>query len=156
MARVRFTELERIDYLTREVKRHYPSISVHFNHRKKRFQLIEETIKGSAPFFRRLWDYENIDGTKFPCLASRVVDWLHKANTQHWPLELRMAAFDKQDAEERASNKRAFDAMVADKIMEDYHYIAGIPTFFFGPDMPVGRATFTPAQQRMLKSAQIL
>jgi len=134
------------------VRRRYPMIrAIKWNPRKQVFEVFEEVSKDACRRLRRVLDYRNDDGTALPIIGDRVVDLLKRADTRLWPLEDRMALFDRQDRQEEESKTRALRDHVSTVIMEDYHYIAGIPTFFFGDGMEVARATYRPGQAEMLK-----
>jgi hypothetical protein len=136
------------------IQRTYPMIkAVKWNGRKKCFEIFEEISKDARLQLRRVLDYQNPDGSPLPFIADRALDLLRRADTRLWPLEERMKLFDKEDEEDEKRRERRLKEEVGARIKEDYHYIAGIPTFFVGNNMPVARARYMPAQEKLLKAA---
>lgn len=133
------------------VQARYPNADIRWNPLRHEFE-IGEWVSGATRQWRRVFGYRNDDNTRAPLIADRIIKKLQLCDIRLWPLKDRMALYDKQDEEEEESAMRAIRRHVEDHIVEDYHYIAGIPTFFFGGDMQVGRATFRPSQQRALSA----
>ena len=134
------------------VRRTYPVIkAITWNKKRECFDIFEEVSLRACLRLRRVLSYYNEDGTALPIIADHAVRLLKRADTRLWPLEERMAIFDKEDkAAEEAQAQRVRDR-VHTAITEDYHYIAGIPTFFMGEHMEVRRATYRPGQEAILR-----
>lgn len=115
------------------IKRRYPNIRIDFDNRRKRFVVLETYNKGAVSETRRLWDYENPDGSVGPVSLHVIMEWLSLADTRNWPLEERMKLYDKEREKEKERAAKEFSETVRTNIVEDYSYIANIPTFFMNP-----------------------
>ncbi|MDD2998940.1 MAG: hypothetical protein PHV05_07735 [Candidatus Riflebacteria bacterium] len=134
------------------IQRIYPMIkAVKWNSKKCCFEIFEEISQNAMATLRRITDYQNYDGTPLPFIADTALDLLRRTDTRLWPLEDRMKLFDKEDEDFEKHQEKELKDYVGAVIHEDYNYIAGIPTFFMGPDMQVGRARYRPEQERILK-----
>lgn len=135
------------------IRRVYPMIAdVKWNPRKACFEMFEEVYQDTCRRLRRIMDYRNPDGSALPFIGDRALDQLRRADTRLWPLAERMKLYDKEEEEEDARIERQIRDEVGTRIKEDYRYIAGIPTFFFGPDMKVARGGYLPTQEKILKA----
>lgn len=135
------------------IQRVYPMIkSIKWNNKKECFEIFEEVSKDACPFLNRVLDYSNPDGTPVPFIADRALDMLRRADTRLWPLAERMKLFDKEDEDAEKKMEENLREEVGARIKEDYNYIAGIPTFFMGSGMEVGRARYLPMQEKLLKA----
>ena len=115
------------------IKRYYPMCEVRLNHRTGRYEVHEEIFKETIRTSRRLWEYENEDGTHRPCIADKVIAWLKRADTRNWPMQDRIKVWDKEDAEELERAEKKDSDLLQAMIIEDYDHIAGIKTFFQNP-----------------------
>jgi hypothetical protein len=120
------------------------------------FEIFEEISQDACLRLNRVLDYFNPDDSPVPFIADRALDLLRRADTRLWPLEDRMKLFDKEDEEDEKRLERELKEEVGTRIKEDYTYIAGIPTFFMGSGMKVGRARYMPGQEKMLKAAGVI
>ncbi len=134
------------------IQRVYPMIkAVKWNNKKECFEIFEEISKDACLTLRRILDYQNPDGTPLPFVADIALDLLRRADTRLWPLADRMALFDKEEEDFEKQQEKELRENIGTAIREDYRYIAGIPTFFFGSDMAIGRAKYRPGQANILK-----
>lgn len=143
-------ELAVPDSVRRAVRARYPRADIRWNPLRQEYEVGEVIPEGARSRWRRVFGYRNDDNSKAPLIADRVIKKLQLCDITLWPLADRMALYDKDDAKEEDAALQAVRRHVEDHIREDYHYIAGIPTFFFGPDMQVGKAGLRPSQQRAL------
>lgn len=136
------------------IQRVYPMIkAVKWNRQKNCFEIFEEVSQDACLRLNRVLDYFNEDNTPVPFVADRALHLLRRADTRLWPLEERMKLFDQEDEEDEKRLERQLKEEVGTRIKEDYNYIAGIPTFFMGSGMQVGRAKYMPGQEKILKAA---
>jgi hypothetical protein len=119
--------------IIRRVHNQYPTIVIRWSNRKNRFEILEKYNRGAITAERHLWDYENLDGSPVPLVGDRLMNWLHCADTRKWPLEERMKLYDKEWDEAKAAKEREFSEGLRSIIVDDYNYIADIPTFFMNP-----------------------
>ena len=139
------------------VRRSYPVIkAITWNSKRECFDIFEEVSLRACKRLRRVLSYFNEDGTALPIIGDHAVKLLKHADTRLWPLEERMALFDKEDAVAEEAQIQRLKDRVRTVITEDYHYIAGIPTFFMGDSMQVRRATYRPGQERILRNQGLL
>lgn len=115
------------------IKRHYPMCHVKFNEKTGKYEVFEEIFQETIKTYRKLWTYENDDGTPRPCVADKVVAWLKRADTRNWCMQDRIKAWDKEDADEEEARENQASEDLKNIIMEDYDHIAGIKTFFCNP-----------------------
>lgn len=83
------------------------------------------------------------------------LEWLIKADTRNWNGRIKIFSArlwtDITNARKRPG-KNLRDRIEA-AVLEDYNYIAGIPTFFMDPtSMPEARARHMPGQAEILKA----
>lgn len=122
-----------LDGINEIVKRYYPMCSVKQNQRNGEYEVYEEIYQDTIKTQRKLWTYENDDGTKRPCIADKVVNWLKRADTRNWCMQDRVKVWDKEDKEEEESREREASNLLQSIVIEDYDHIAGIKTFFCNP-----------------------
>jgi hypothetical protein len=130
--------------------------AIKWNARRHVFEVFEEVSQDACRRLRRVLDYRNEDGTALPIIADRAIQILQQADIRLWPLEDRMKLFDREDRDEEESRMRGLRDHVRSVITDDYTRIAGIPTFFFGANMPVGRAGYRPGQAEILKKQGLI
>ncbi len=139
------------------VRRRYPMIrAIKWNPRRDVFEIMEEASIDACRRLRRVCDYRNADGTALPIIADRALEILMRADTRLWPLADRMALFDREDKAEEETRLRGLRDHVNSVITDDYTRIAGIPTFFFGSNMPVAKAGYRPGQAEILKRQGVI
>lgn len=108
---------------------------------------------------RHLWTYRNPDGTAYPVVYDRAMEWLQKADTRNWNMQnkdLFRTIMDRERKEKEAAEKD-FRNKIEDRVLEDYNYIRGIKTFFMDPkSMPQRVSTYMPGQEEILRSQGVL
>jgi hypothetical protein len=115
-------------------------VTIRWSNEVGRFQIIEKYSSEAIVKERVLWDYANEDGSPAPLIGDRVINWLNQADTRKWPMHERLKALRQgRDAEAKAREDAAYNELET-RMLEDYNHIAGIPTFFFGKNMPMARA----------------
>jgi len=135
------------------IRRFYDNAYVVWNNRKSQYELWEKVDRGPRPGARKITTYRNHDGSMFPIIGDRCVEILQKCDVRLWPLEARMAMFDREDAEARESKEREMSERRKTIVMEDYNYLFGVPTFFMDPSsMPEARSKMRPSQERAYKA----
>lgn len=104
--------------------------------------------------WRRLWQYENPDGSLFPLHFDVLMAWLLRADTRnsYWQnhdlFQMIMAERKRRNDEKLKKMKDRIGAVISD----DYKYFNGIKTFFMDPSsMPVHTSTLRPSQEAELK-----
>jgi hypothetical protein len=142
--------------LEKQIQKRYPTIHLKWNDKRKLVELQEHHGGPIGNGWRFLWAYENPDGSRLPVIYDRVIEWLLKADTRNWHWQdkdlFREIMNGRAKAEEQ-SKKEMRDA-IEDRILEDYNYIAGIPTFFMDPtSMPEARAKYRPGQEEILRNS---
>jgi hypothetical protein len=83
-----------------------------------------------------------------------ILEWLQKADTRNWSTARRDIFREIVDGRKKARDKaeKEMREAIEARIVEDYNYIAGIPTFFMDPrSMPEARAKYMPGQEKILK-----
>jgi hypothetical protein len=136
----------------RLLSEHYPNAALRWNNRLARFELWEKVTRGPRPGDRLITVYRNHDGTTLPLVGSRALEILKRCDVRLWPLEDRMALFDKEDEAAMASKERELSEHRRTIMTEDYNYIFDVPTFFMDPtSMPEWKRKFRPSQERAAK-----
>ena len=121
--------------VSRLVESHFPTVRIRWNDRGKHFEICEKRDdKYGKPILRRIAIYSNPDGSPAPIIGDRVVTFLHRADTRKWPMMERAKLWDKEAADKKAAEDRAFGNVVQSKAIEDFNYINGSRTFFMNPD----------------------
>lgn len=136
--------------IQKRMQERYPMLEIRWSRDCDCFEIWER--HGNAAVcdgWRRLWQYENPDGSLFPMHFDVLMGWLQRADTrnhywQNHDLFQEIMATRKAKSEEK--RKRLTDNIGA-VITDDYKYFAGIKTFFMDPhSMPVHASTARPSQ----------
>ena len=119
--------------ISSRIRQTYPTIEIAWSNKKHCFEVMERYNRGAISSLRHIWDYENPDGSKAPIIGDRVMEFLQRADTRKWPLHERFKLYDKEWKQRVERTELEFSDEIQSKILEDYRYIAGIPTFFMNP-----------------------
>lgn len=131
----------------KRVQQRYPMIHLRWDDSNHSVKLMEHHGGPIGNGWRFLWTYENPDGTRLPVVYDRVMEWLIKADTRNWHWQDKDLFREIMDGDKRRKEeaRKEFREQIESAILEDYNYIAGIPTFFMDPTtMPIGRAGSLP------------
>lgn len=141
--------------IEKRIQQRYPTIHLQWDDRVKGFKVMEHHGGPIGNGWRFLWTYENPDGTRLPVVYDRVLEWLIKADTRNWhwqDKDLFRTIMDGHNKRQEEARKEFRDRIEA-AVLEDYNYIAGVPTFFMDPtSMPEARARHMPGQAEILKA----
>jgi hypothetical protein len=140
--------------LNRRLQERYPMCFVKWSPERRLAEVWEKYRGKVGDMTRHLWTYENPDGSRLPVEFAVILEWLQKADTRNWSMARRNLFRDIVDTREKARKKAEEDVReaITTRIVEDYNYIAGIPTFFMDPkSMPEARAKLMPGQEKILK-----
>lgn len=135
----------------KRIKERYPMIFFRWNGAQHATEIWEDYGEGK----RLLWTYRNPDGSTYPVIYDRAMEWLQKADTRNWNMQNKdlFREIMKSHEEEKLAAQKSFKDKVEDRILEDYNYIAGIKTFFMDPSsMPQRVTTYMPGQEQALKA----
>lgn len=139
----------------KRVQERYPMIFFRWNGAEHSTEVWEDYGNGR----RHLWTYANPDGTRYPVIYDRVMEWLQRADTRNWNMQNKdlFREIMKRETEEKEALKKEFRNKIEDRVLEDYNYINGIKTFFMDPkSMPQRVTTYMPGQEEILRKAGAL
>lgn len=142
------------DGVQKDIQKRYPTIHLRFNGETKTCEVWEKHGGKVCNGWRKLWDYENHDGSKFPVFYDRIMEWLLKADTRNWYGEKRDLFRELVSGREQSKlkAKREFRNTLEASIGEDFNFIRGIKTFFMDPrSMPERMTRVKPGHEAMLR-----
>ncbi len=137
--------------IERDIQRRYPTIHIRWNAERKRFEIWEKHGKMHiCRGWRKLWDYENPDGSHYPIHYNQVLEWLQRADVRlHPQRDLFREIVLAKEERSNAAKKKVADA-IYDSIIDDWRYMAGHKSFFMDPkSMPQWVSTMRPSQAQM-------
>lgn len=140
--------------IEKRIQERYPMVHLQWDDRSKGVKVMEHHRGPTGNGWRFLWTYENPDGTRLPVVYDRLLEWLIKADTRNWHWQDKDLFREIMNGHERREReaKKEFRERVEAAVLEDYNYIAGIPTFFMDPTtMPEWRGKYRPGQEEILK-----